>query len=91
MEKSYSYPLDLDWSTEEMITVVKFFQCIERGYKKGVKAADLNDAYKNFKDIVPSKAEEKTIFREFKSVSSLEPFTLVKQLKISSPKDILKV
>ena len=44
MEKSYSYPLDLDWSTEEMITVVEFFQCIEAGYENGVKAAKLNDA-----------------------------------------------
>ena len=91
MEKSYSYPLDLDWSTEEMIIVVEFFQLIEEGYENGVKASALSDAYKNFKEIVQSKAEEKTLFREFKSVSNLEPFSLIKQLKTSDPNDILKV
>ncbi|CAD2077250.1 UPF0223 family protein [Phocicoccus pinnipedialis] len=91
MEKSYSYPLDLDWNTEEMIKVVKFFQLVEEGYENGVKASDLSDAYKYFKEIVPSKAEEKTLFRAFKSVSNLESFLLVKQLNTSDPNDILKV
>ncbi|EAH1619242.1 hypothetical protein D4258_10845, partial [Listeria monocytogenes] len=31
----YSYPLNPDWTTEEMTIVVQFLEAIERAYEKG--------------------------------------------------------
>lgn len=66
----YSYPLDLDWSTEEMVQVVRFFEAVEQAYETSVSRDDLIEAYRQFKTVVPSKAEEKTIFRQFEKASS---------------------
>ncbi len=30
----YQYPLDYDWSNEEMVTMVKFYEAIEKAYEK---------------------------------------------------------
>ncbi|MEH7294426.1 UPF0223 family protein, partial [Priestia megaterium] len=61
----YQYPISLDWSTEEIIDVVKFFESIERAYEKGIERDHLMAVYRRFKEIVPSKAEEKTICNDF--------------------------
>ncbi|MED2513331.1 UPF0223 family protein, partial [Bacillus thuringiensis] len=31
----YQYPLDYDWSNEEMVIIVKFYEAIEKAYEKG--------------------------------------------------------
>lgn len=52
----YEYPIDLDWSNEEMISVINFFNHVEKYYESGVTAGDFMGAYKRFKEIVPAKA-----------------------------------
>lgn len=81
MADEYSYPIDADWSTEEIIDVVEFFETIERAYSKGVSSEELKEKYYKFKAVVPSKAEEKTSFKEFKESSGFESYAAVKQLK----------
>ena len=76
----YSYPLDLDWSTEEMITVTHFYQMIEKGYESGVKQEALSQAYQEFKQIVPSKAEEKTLFKTLSGSKAKIPEESLRQL-----------
>ena len=66
---NYSYPISIDWSTEEIVKVVQFFEAIEKVYHQGVKRNELMDKYRKFKDVVPSIGEEKRIFREFEDVS----------------------
>lgn len=90
MNEGYSYPLDEDWTTEEIVAVVEFFGAVETGYDEGIEAGQLKGHYKNFKQVVPAKSEEKTLFKEFKERSGFEPFTLVRQLKGSEDGDILK-
>lgn len=90
MNEEYSYPLDEEWTTEEIVTVVEFFEAVETGYDEGIGAGQLKEHYKNFKRIVPSKSEEKTLFKEFKERSGFEPFTLTRQLKESEEKDIIR-
>ena len=58
----YQYPLDLDWSNEEMVDVIAFYK-IENYYENSVNGQDLMNHYKRFKEIVPSKAEEKQLFK----------------------------
>ena len=61
MNKQYSYPLDLSWSTEELASVLSFFNDVEAAYEGKVEAKKLLDSYKGFKAVVPSKSEEKRL------------------------------
>jgi uncharacterized protein YktA (UPF0223 family) len=77
----YSYPLSTEWSTQEMVDVVHFFEAVEAAYEKGIKREVVMARYKRFKEIVPSQAEEKTICREFEQASAYVPFRVVKLAK----------
>lgn len=90
MNQEYSYPLDEDWTTQEIVTVVEFFEAVESGYDAGIAREHLAAHYKKFKEIVPAKNEEKTLFKEFKERSGFEPYTLIRQLKDLDDKDIIR-
>ncbi|MEK4228585.1 UPF0223 family protein [Solibacillus sp. FSL H8-0538] len=77
----YSYPLSTDWSTQEMVDVVKFFEAVEAAYEKGIKREVVMAAYRSFKEVVPSQSEEKTLCREFEEVSGYVCFRVVKLAK----------
>ncbi|WP_456271683.1 UPF0223 family protein [Bacillus sp. AK031] len=77
----YQYPFSLDWSTDEVIDVVAFFQCIEKAYEQGVDREKLMTAYKRFKEIVPGKSEEKRICNEFEESSGYSSYRAVKKMK----------
>ncbi|WP_100330777.1 UPF0223 family protein [Bacillus xiapuensis] len=77
----YSYPFSPDWTTEEVIDAVRFFEMIERAYEKGVKKEELLTAYRRFKEIVPSKAEEKKLCSEFEEVSGYSSYHAVQKMK----------
>ncbi|WP_411843952.1 UPF0223 family protein [Salinicoccus sp. HZC-1] len=91
MTEEYSYPIDVDWTTEEIIVVVQFFETVEQAFDQGVSSDILNENYRRFKNVVPSKAEEKTIFREFKQSSGIEAYQAVKQLKEIEEEQTIKV
>ena len=62
----YQYPLDLDWTNEEMVDVIAFFNKIESYYEKSVNGQDLMQHYKRFKEIVPGKAEKSNYLKNLK-------------------------
>ena len=61
MQKNYSYPLDLSWSTEELASVLSFFNKVEEAYESKVEAKEYMEAYRI--------GEEKRLGREFEEVS----------------------
>lgn len=75
----YSYPIQVDWTTEEIIDATNFFTLIEEAYETGVSSEKVKNAYKRFKEIVPSKSEEKTLFREFEQSSKYKSYPIVKE------------
>ncbi|PTF14491.1 UPF0223 family protein [Staphylococcus devriesei] len=77
----YQYPLDLDWTNEEMVDVIAFFNTIENYYEKSVKGSQVMTKYKRFKEIVPGKAEEKQLFKEFENTSSYNSYKVVQEVK----------
>ena len=87
----YSYPLSTDWTTEEMVDVVHFFEVVEMAYEKGVKREIIMERYKRFKQVVPSQAEEKTICRDFEQASSYVPYRVVKLAKELADGQIVKM
>lgn len=81
MNKQYSYPLDLSWSTEELASVLSFFNDVEAVYEDKIEAKKLLDSYKSFKKVVPSKSEEKRLGREFETVSGYSLYRAVEAAK----------
>lgn len=69
MIENYSYPLDLSWSTEELASVLSFFNKVEEAYESKVEAGEYLKAYHAFKQVVPSIGEEKRLGQEFEQVS----------------------
>lgn len=77
----YSYPFRADWSTEEVIDVVSFFEAVENVYEKGMNREEFMERYRRFKAIVPGKADEKRICDEFEEVSTYSPYRAVQKMK----------
>ncbi|MGK7378535.1 UPF0223 family protein [Planococcus sp. 1R117A] len=87
----YSYPFSIDWTTDEIIDVVTFFEGIELAYEKGIRREDMMFRYRRFKEIVPSIAEEKTYFREFEEESGYASFPVIKEMKARNDNDLISV
>ncbi len=60
---SYQYPLDLTWTGEEMAVVISFFNQVEDFYESKVSREAFLIAYRQFKEVVPSKMAEKQLDR----------------------------
>jgi len=75
------YPISIDWSKDEVIKVVNFFELIEKAYGQGVHKGELISSYHEFKDVVPSKSEEKQIFKQFDKETGFSTFHVVKEAK----------
>lgn len=72
-------PISLDWSKEEVINVVEFFHGIEKAYETGIGQAEMLSLYRRFKEIVPSKSEEKQLFKQFDEQSGYSCYRVVKE------------
>ena len=81
----YQYPIDYHWTTDEIVDVIKFYEAIERAYEKGIDRDELMAIYRRFKEIVPSKAEEKTICGEFEDISGYSSYRTIQKAKNASP------
>lgn len=77
----YQYPIDYSWSTDEIVDVIKFFEAVEKAYENGIERDNLMQAYRRFKEIVPSKAEEKTLCGEFEEMSGYSSYRTIKKAK----------
>ncbi|HAQ07547.1 MAG TPA: hypothetical protein DCR24_08525 [Bacillus bacterium] len=87
----YQYPIDYTWSTDEIVDVIHFFESIEKAYEKGIERDAMLTAYRRFKEIVPSKAEEKTIFKEFEEESGYSSYQAIKAIKEKSSGEKIKI
>lgn len=87
----YQYPIDYDWTTKEIIDVIKFFEAVEKAYEQGIKRDELLARYRRFKEIVPGKAEEKKICREFEEISGYSPYKTVKTVREANSGEMIKM
>lgn len=85
---SYQYPMDETWSTEEIIDVVNFFSLIEKAYEKQVEREEILALYRRFKQIVPSKSEEKKLFSQFQEASGYSSYHVIKQARETNESSI---
>jgi len=78
---NYEYPLEPYWSQEEIVQVIHFFTQVEKAYESKVDRDDIMMAYRTFKQVVPSKSEEKQYFTEFAKQSGYSSYHVVKQAR----------
>ncbi len=89
---SYNYPIDeVYWSKEEIIDVVNFYSLVEQAYESSVKQDELLLAYTRFKQIVPSKSEEKQLCGKFEKESGYSCYRTIKRAKSSSAGEKIKM
>ncbi|MFB3168881.1 UPF0223 family protein [Neobacillus sp. 179-C4.2 HS] len=81
----YQYPIDYHWTTDEIVDVIKFYEAIERAYEKGIERDELMDIYRRFKEIVPGKAQEKTLCGEFEDISGYSSYRTIQKAKTALP------
>ncbi|CAM4076472.1 MULTISPECIES: UPF0223 family protein [Listeria] len=77
----YSYPLNLDWSTEEIAIVINFYQAVEKAYETGIDASEIKAKYSDFKQVVRSIGEEKSLGREFEKASGYSAYRVMQLVK----------
>lgn len=77
----YHYPINELWSKQEIIDVIGFFTVIEKYYEQSANDQEIRRVYKRFKEIIPSKSEEKQYFSEFEAGSGYKVFPVIKQAK----------
>lgn len=82
----YSYPLDNDWTTEEMLIVVELWAALENAYEGGVETEVFMEKYRDFKTVVKSIGEEKRLGKEFEKVSGYSLYRTLQQAKQQSQK-----
>ncbi|MBO1307020.1 UPF0223 family protein [Enterococcus sp. 669A] len=83
---NYSYPIDPDWSREEMVAVIDFLNLVEQANEGGVETAVFLAGYQKFKQVIRSIGEEKKIGREFEAASGYSLYRTVQAAKQESKK-----
>ncbi|MCM3759294.1 UPF0223 family protein [Alkalihalobacillus oceani] len=74
-------PISLDWTTEEVIDVIQFFETLEKASKQNVDRGQVLDKYRRFKEIVPSKSEEKQLFKAYDEELGISCFHTLKKIR----------
>ena len=79
--KDYQYPLDLDWTTEEMVIVTNMWTAVEQANETGLPVDKFLTTYQQFKTVVKSIGEEKRLGREFEDASGYSLYRTLQQAK----------
>ncbi|ASI35866.1 MULTISPECIES: UPF0223 family protein [Exiguobacterium] len=74
-----NYPINPDWSTKEIVTVIDFFNIVEEAYEKGVSREEFMRTYKAFKKIVNAKSEEKQLDQFYFEETGCSSYRAVQQ------------
>lgn len=78
--RDYQYPLDLDWSTDEMVVVMKMWEDLEKAYETGIKSSEFMTTYQKFKSVVKSIGEERRLGKDFEKLSG---YSLYQALQVA--------
>ncbi|REC31800.1 hypothetical protein CF160_04755 [Enterococcus pseudoavium] len=83
---NYSYPIDEDWTHEEIANVINFLNLVEAANETGVETEKFLAGYTKFKSVIKSIGEEKRIGREFEKASGYSLYRTVQQAKKTTGK-----
>ncbi|WP_257820639.1 UPF0223 family protein [Salipaludibacillus agaradhaerens] len=89
MSSEINMPISMDWSKDEVVQAVNFYEAIDQAYGKGIERERLLSLYNQFKQIVPSKSEEKQHFKDYEKQSGQSAYHVVKKAKEYESGDII--
>lgn len=81
MKDNYSYPIDPEWRTEEIVAVMNMLQIVEDAYEVGVDSTQIMATYKEFKLVIRSIGEEKQIGKDFEEASGYSLYRTIQAAK----------
>lgn len=85
---NYQFPIDSDWSTEEIIMVVECLAIVEKAHHEKVASQSILQKYQAFKTVIRSMSEEKKIDREFAKDTGYSLYRTIKAAKEKPEKKI---
>ncbi|MCT3034347.1 UPF0223 family protein [Pediococcus parvulus] len=88
MSENYAYPLEPEWEIEEITTVVALYTAVETAFLNGIDRQLFLKQYRDFKQIVKSKSEEKQLTKRFLQASGFDMYVAVKAAQTSNRKRI---
>lgn len=87
----YQYPIDYEWSTNDIVDVIKLYEAVERAYESGITREEFMNMYRRFKEIVPSIAQEKKLGSEFEEISGYSIYRVVQKAKTMQNQEKIKM
>lgn len=81
MMKEFAYPLDPEWSTDEMVRVIDFLAAVESVYESGLDVLEFQSKYRGFKEVVSSISDEKKLDKAFQVASNYSTYQAVKRMR----------
>ncbi|WP_420841228.1 UPF0223 family protein [Evansella clarkii] len=90
-DENISIPISTDWSKEEIIDVVNFYEAVDQAYRKGTDRDTLLTLYMRFKKAVPGKSDEKRDFKEYGNQTGQSPYHAVKKAREAEGGTIIKM
>lgn len=76
--QNYQYPIEIDWTHDEMNKVIMLWNAVESAYENEVNREEFLKRYRSFKEVVPSKGEEKRYGSMFKKETGYSLYQVVK-------------
>ncbi|MGX6961983.1 UPF0223 family protein [Vagococcus xieshaowenii] len=81
MAENYSYPMDMDWTHDEITKVIEMWALIEEVYEKGVEKERLMSVYEQFKSVVKSIGEERSLGKEYEELSGYSLYRVMQKAR----------
>lgn len=78
---NYEYPIDSDWSTDEIVKVIELLTAVEQAYEGGIELKQFQAKYRSFKEVVTSKSGEKQLDKSFNAESGYSIYQVVKTMQ----------
>jgi len=81
MQDNYSYPLDENWTQDEIVKVIDLYNMVEKAYESGVNREEFLQKYRSFQQVVPMKMEQKRLDKEFELESGYSIYQVFKKCR----------
>ncbi|MFC6316345.1 UPF0223 family protein [Lapidilactobacillus achengensis] len=85
MEHNYSYPLDPDWSTAEILLVMHLYNLVEAAYEHQVSVAEFRNVWHEYTHFYPAKMDQRRLDHEFNAVSGYSIYRVQQAVNQAAP------
>lgn len=84
MQENYSYPLNPNWTQDDIVKVIELYNAVETAYEHGIKREDFLQKYRSFQQVVPMKMDQKQLDKDFEFESGYSIYQVFKQCQKTS-------